>query len=141
MESTHKASMLPNTEWWFSFPRKSTWVMELWAELAGFFSFFFFSWNTVLLERMTNYGDFFKVEFFVSFNIADKIVRHLKCKMWSFDMCIHCERILLSPSHHVFLFIVRTFTFCFLHSLQLYNTVLSVLVTIYSHFLKGHRKK
>ena len=82
-----------NTEWWFSFPRKSTWVMELWAELAGFFLFSFFHETLSYLKEWQTMVIFFKVEFFVSFNIADKIVRHLKCKMWSFDMCIHCERI------------------------------------------------
>lgn len=79
----------------FLFPGKSTWVMELWAELAGFFSFSFFFMKHFRLTWKNDklWWFFLRLEFFVSFNIADKIVRHLKFKMWSFDMCIHCDRI------------------------------------------------
>lgn len=63
---------------------------------------------------------------------------YLKCTMWWFEIHIHCERILTikltHPSLYIFtfffLFLVRTLKLYSFSKFQLYNTILSTVVTM-----------
>ena len=86
-------------------------------------------------------ADELKIFFFSFFcYIIDKTIKHLKCTMWWFDICIYCkitgpiELISISSTSHIyfFFFLVRTFKFYsftkFSHTI---NILLSTIVTLY----------
>lgn len=69
-------------------------------------------------------------------SIIGKVVMYFKYLTLGFDICMHCERAFPPSSNtlvtsHIYSFL-RTLTFCSFSKFQLYNTILSTVVTISS---------